>query len=110
MREIVKDIIKTFKQKKYVFLAELEIWSLANHDEGVRDKTRSLYMNLLQLFSDIIADGIKSGEFKIFNVHIAPFELIREFQPLQETEAFVQKVPFAILNTALRFVYALVVP
>ena len=80
LREIVKDIIRTFKQKKYVFLAELEIWSLANHDEGVRDKTRSLYMNLLQLFSDIIADGIKTGEFKNINVHIASLSIMTSLQ------------------------------
>ena len=80
IREIVKDIIKTFKKKKYVFLAELEIWSLANHDEGVRDKTRSLYTNLLKLFSDIIADGIKKGEFKNINVNIASLSIMTSLQ------------------------------
>ena len=80
LREIVKDIIKTFKQKKYVFLAELEIWALANHDEGVRDKTRSLYMNLLKLFSNIIAEGIKKGEFKNINVHIASLSIMTSLQ------------------------------
>ena len=35
------------KNKKYVFLAELEIWSLANHDEAVRDRTKKLYTNLI---------------------------------------------------------------
>ena len=70
LREIVKDIIKTFKKKKYVFLAELEIWSLANHDQDVRDKTRTLYMNLLKLFSGIIAEGIEKGEFKNINLNI----------------------------------------
>jgi len=80
LREIVKDIIETFKQRKYVFLAELEIWSLANHDEGVRDKTRSLYMNLLKLFSDIIADGIEKGEFKNINVNIASLSIMTSLQ------------------------------
>ena len=80
LREIVKDIIKTFKQKKYVFLAELEIWSLANHDEGVRNKTRSLYTNLLKLFSNIIADGIEKGEFKNINIHIASLSIMTSLQ------------------------------
>jgi len=80
LREIVKDIIKTFKEKKYVFLAELEIWSLANHDEDVRDKTRSLYTNLLKLFSNIIADGIEKGEFKNINIHIASLSIMTSLQ------------------------------
>ena len=53
LREIVKDIIITFKNKKYVFLAELEIWSLANHDEAVRDRTKKLYTNLLIMKLDL---------------------------------------------------------
>jgi len=80
LREIVKDIVETFKEKKYVFLAELEIWSLANHDEGVRDKTRTLYMNLLKLFSNIIADGIEKKEFKNINVHIASLSIMTSLQ------------------------------
>ena len=39
LRQIVKDIVDSFKNNKKVFLAELEFWSLANHDDDVRDKT-----------------------------------------------------------------------
>ena len=80
LREIVKDIIFTFKDKKYVFLAELEIWSLSNHDESVRNKTKLLYMNLLKLFSDIIKDGIESSEFKNINVKIAALSIMTSIQ------------------------------
>tara|TARA_Y100001960_G_scaffold328552_1_gene417639 strand:+ start:381 stop:959 length:579 start_codon:yes stop_codon:yes gene_type:complete len=80
LREIVKDIIKTFKNKKYVFLAELEIWSLANHDKDVRDKTKNLYMNLLELFSGIISKGINSGEFKKIDVNIASLSIMTSLQ------------------------------
>ena len=80
LREIVKDIINTFKKKKYVFLAELEIWSLANHDKDVRDKTKNLYMNLLELFSGIISRGIDSGEFKKIDVNIASLSIMTSLQ------------------------------
>ena len=80
LREIVKDIINTFKKKKYVFLAELEIWSLANHDKDVRDKTKNLYMNLLKLFSGIISRGIDSGEFKKIDVNIASLSIMTSLQ------------------------------
>jgi len=80
LREIVKDIINTFKKKKYVFLAELEIWSLANHDKDVRDKTKNLYMNLLKLFSEIISKGIDSGEFKKVNINIASLSIMTSLQ------------------------------
>ena len=80
LREIVKDVTKTFKEKKYVFLAELEIWALANHDDEVRKKTKLLYTNLLKLFSDIIYLGIKKGEFKNINVNIAALSIMTSLQ------------------------------
>jgi AcrR family transcriptional regulator len=80
LREIVKDVTKTFNEKKYVFLAELEIWSLANHDDEVRQKTKLLYTNLLKLFSDIITLGIKKGEFKNINVNIAALSIMTSLQ------------------------------
>jgi AcrR family transcriptional regulator len=80
LREIVKDINKTFKEKKYVFLAELEIWSLSNHDDEVRKKTKLLYTNLLKLFSDIISHGIKNSEFKNVNINIAALSIMTSLQ------------------------------
>ena len=80
LREIAKDIILTFKDKKYVFLAELEIWSLANQDEAVRSKTKKLYTNLIRLFSSIISDGIKNKEFKKINVNIAALSIMTSLQ------------------------------
>ncbi|MBI72028.1 MAG: hypothetical protein CMG61_00980 [Candidatus Marinimicrobia bacterium] len=80
LREIAKDIILTFKDKKYVFLAELEIWSLANQDEAVRSKTKKLYTNLIRLFSSIISDGIENKEFKKINVNIAALSIMTSLQ------------------------------
>lgn len=80
LREIGKDIIATFKKKRYVFLAELEIWSLSNHDDVVRNKTKLLYMNLLKLFSNIIKDGIENNEFKNINIKIAALSIMTSLQ------------------------------
>ena len=80
LREIVKDIVLTFKEKKYVFLAELEIWSLANHDEAVRSRAKKLYTNLISLFSGIIKDGVERGEFKNLNINIAALSVMTSLQ------------------------------
>jgi len=80
LREIAKDVILTFKDKKYVFLAELEIWSLANHDEAVRSRTKKLYTNLIKLFSSIIREGIVNNEFKKINVNIAALSIMTSLQ------------------------------
>ena len=79
LREIAKDVILTFKDKKYVFLAELEIWSLANQDKAVRYKTKKLYTNLIKLFSSIISEGIENKEFMI-NVNIAALSIMTSLQ------------------------------
>ena len=68
------------KEKKYVFLAELEIWSLANHDEAVRSRTKKLYTNLITLFSGIIKDGVEQGEFKKLNINIAALSIMTSLQ------------------------------
>ena len=80
LREIAKDVILTFKDKKHVFLAELEIWSLANHDEAVRSRTKKLYTNLIKLFSSIIREGIENNEFKKINVNIAALSIMTSLQ------------------------------
>ena len=80
LREIVKDVVLTFKEKKYVFLAELEIWSLANHDEAVRSRTKKLYTNLITLFSGIIKNGVEQGEFKKLNINIAALSIMTSLQ------------------------------
>ena len=80
LREIAKDIALTFKEKKYVFLAELEIWSLANHDDDVRGRTKKLYTNLISLFSSIIKNGVERGEFKNLNINIAALSIMTSLQ------------------------------
>tara|TARA_B000000437_G_scaffold197546_1_gene159062 strand:- start:1004 stop:1582 length:579 start_codon:yes stop_codon:yes gene_type:complete len=80
LRAIVNDIVITFKKNKHVFLAELEFWSLANHDEDVRLKTKSLYVKLLNLFKNIIKKGIDRGEFKNIDKNIGALSIMTSIQ------------------------------
>ena len=80
LRAIVNDIVITFKKNKHVFLAELEFWSLANHDEDVRLKTKSLYVKLLNLFKNIIIKGIDRGEFKNIDKNIGALSIMTSIQ------------------------------
>ena len=80
LREIVVDVVNAFKTKKYVFLAELEFWSLANHDENVRIKTKELYVKLLNMFKSIINKGIKDKKYKKVNVDVASLSIMTAIQ------------------------------
>jgi len=80
LRDMAKDIIETFKSSKYILLAELEFWSLANHDEDVRAKTEALYMKLMKLIRSIISKGIKENDFKKLNVDVAALSVMTSLQ------------------------------
>ena len=80
LREIVVDVVNAFKTKKYVFLAELEFWSLANHDENVRIKTKELYVKLLNMFKSIINKGIKDKKYKKVNVAVGSLSIMTAIQ------------------------------
>ena len=80
MREIVEDIVHAFNHRKYVFLAELEFWSLANHDENVRNRTKALYIKLLKLFRAVINKGIDTGKYKKINVEVAALSVMTALQ------------------------------
>ena len=80
LRDIVKDIVKAFKKNKHVFLAELEFWSLANHDKDVRNKTKTLYIRLLNLFKSIIEKGINTKEFKNIDSDIGSLSIMTSIQ------------------------------
>ena len=80
LRNVITETVNTYKNKKFVFLAELEFWSLANHDKDVRKKTKSLYNKLLSFFKNIVHDGIKSKEFKDINVEVAALSIMTSIQ------------------------------
>ena len=72
--------MNAFKTKKYVFLAELEFWSLANHDENVRIKTKELYVKLLNMFKSIINKGIEDKKYKKVNIDVASLSIMTALQ------------------------------
>ena len=80
LRDITKDVIKTFKSSKYVFLAELEFWSLSNHDAEIRKKTTDLYIRLLSLFKKIISKGVREGIYKKIDLDVAALSVMTSLQ------------------------------
>ena len=80
LRDITQDVIKTFKSNKHIFLAELEFWSLANHDSEVRKRTTALYVKLLDLFKKIISKGIKEGDYKNLDLDVASLSVMTALQ------------------------------
>jgi len=80
LREITKDIIKTFKTKKHVFLAELEFWSLSNHHLDVRKRTTGLYVKLLALFKKVIKKGVDENVFKKVDLDVASLSVMTALQ------------------------------
>tara|TARA_Y100001970_G_C14087314_1_gene778046 strand:+ start:92 stop:685 length:594 start_codon:yes stop_codon:yes gene_type:complete len=80
LREITNDVIRTFKTKKHVFLAELEFWSLSNHDIDIRKRTTSLYVKLIDLFKSVIKKGIDEGIFKKVDLDVASLSVMTSLQ------------------------------
>jgi len=80
LRDITLDVIKAFKSSKHIFLAELEFWSLSNHDLDVRKKTTELYSKLLVLFRSIISKGVNSGLYKNIDLDVAALSVMTSLQ------------------------------
>lgn len=80
LRDFARLVIDTFHQKKYVFLAELEFWSLSNHDIEIRRRTRTLYARLLELFENVIQGGIRYGEFRNLNPRVCAIAVLTSLQ------------------------------
>jgi len=80
LREISQNVVSTFKNKKNIFLAELEFWSLSNHDKDVRKRIQVLYVKLLSLFKSIISKGIEDKMYKKVNVEVAALSVMTSLQ------------------------------
>ena len=52
--DFAKAVLDVFKEKKYVFLAEVEFWALSNQDEEINERSKSLYRKLLNLFELVL--------------------------------------------------------
>ena len=63
LRDFSREILKVFKNRSYVFHAEVEFWSLSNQDEDIRKRSQELYEKIINLFELVIKKGIREGEF-----------------------------------------------
>ena len=106
LRDMAKDMIETFKNRKYILLAELEFWSLANHDEDVRAKTEALYIKLMKLIRTIISKGVDSSEFKKLDVDVAALSVMTSLQGVIWFSIFQDKNISAeqYLNNVIEFI------
>ena len=106
LRDMAKDMIETFKDRKYILLAELEFWSLANHDEDVRAKTEALYIKLMKLIRTIISKGVDSNEFKKLDVDVAALSVMTSLQGVIWFSIFQDKNISAeqYLNNVIEFI------
>ena len=73
-------VANVFETRKYVFLAEVEFWALANRDKDVKERTQRLYQKILALFEKVLVKGINSGEFKNLNPRIAAIAVMTSLQ------------------------------
>tara|TARA_Y100000994_G_scaffold222015_1_gene202016 strand:- start:320 stop:913 length:594 start_codon:yes stop_codon:yes gene_type:complete len=106
LRDMASDMIETFKNRKYILLAELEFWSLANHDEDVRAKTEALYIKLMKLIRTIISKGVSSNEFKKLDVDVAALSVMTSLQGVIWFSIFQDKNISAeqYLNNVIEFI------
>ena len=82
--EIIKsfgaNVLETLKEKKYVYIAEIEFSSLSNHDSDIRSRSYQLYNKLLNLFEKVVSKGIKQGEFKDLDIRKTAMIILAVFQ------------------------------
>ena len=75
-----QNVLKTLKDKKIAYLAEVEFLSLSNHDLDIKHRSQLLYDKLLNLFEKVVAKGIKQGEFKELDIRTTAMFIIAVFQ------------------------------
>jgi len=73
-------VLDVFKEKKYVFLAEVEFWALSNQDDEIKERSKSLYKKLLNLFELVLQKGIRTGEFKNIDTKAVSLIILTVFQ------------------------------
>ena len=78
--DFAKAVLDVFKEKKYVFLAEVEFWALSNQDEEINERSKSLYKKLLNLFELVLQKGVRTGEFKEIDTKVVSLIILTGFQ------------------------------
>ncbi len=80
LRAMAREISHTFDNQRFVFMAELEFWAMANRDEKIRQRIKGLYKRILSLIEKIIEKGISYGEFKKVEPGIAALAVMTALQ------------------------------
>ena len=80
LRDFAKEIIKVFNNRRYVFQAEVEFWSLANQDNEIRKRSQELYEKIINLFELVINKGIREKEFVKVDSRITAIYILSVFQ------------------------------
>jgi len=73
-------LLDVFRDKKYVFLAEVEFWALSNQDKEINERSKSLYKKLLNLFELVLQKGVRTGEFKEIDTKAVSLIILTGFQ------------------------------
>ena len=76
VKHIARFTAKVFQLNPNWFLAEPEIWALANRDPEVRDLANQLYTRILEEFENLILRGIEYGEFRAVNARMIALSIM----------------------------------
>ena len=80
LRDFASEILKVFKNRSYVFHAEVEFWSLSNQDDQIRKRSQELYEKIINLFELVINKGIRENEFIVVDSRITAIYILSVFQ------------------------------
>jgi len=76
IRVVSRFTVMLFKRNPNWFLAEPEIWAMANRDREIQELASQLYTRILGEFETLIQRGIKYGEFKNVNVRLVALSIM----------------------------------
>ena len=80
LHDFSRALLDVFRDKQYVFLAEVEFWALSNRDKEINDRSKSLYKKLLVLFELVLQKGVRNGEFKKIDTKAISLIILSGFQ------------------------------
>ena len=80
LRDFAREILKVFKNRSYVFHAEVEFWSLSNQDDEIRERSQELYEKIINLFELVINKGIREKEFIKVDSRMTAIYILSVFQ------------------------------
>ena len=80
LKDFANEVIKVFKNRAYVFQAEVEFWALANQDNEIRNRSQELYEKIINLFELVIKKGIREKDFMQVDTRITAIYILSVFQ------------------------------